>query len=161
VGLKIDERKLPPGLRSFKCPACREAVPVSLLNIPPSPEPETETVLLRPTKFKSPGRITVVANDSTPEQVFPLEEGIHIMGRQSPTSGATLPIVTSDRMMSREHIRLEVSKDERGRYKHYLSDNKSRNNTLYKGSCLSAGEVAVLSDNDEIIIGNTLLRFNG
>lgn len=163
VGLKIDERKLPSGLRSFNCPSCRKAVPVSLLNIAASSERgnDGDTVLLRPTKAKGVGQIIVVGDAHTPEQSFPLQEGVHIIGRQSPTSVATLAIVTNDKSMSRAHIRLEVVKDERGGYKHYLSDNKSRNRTLYKGSFLSADEVAVLSDDDEIIIGHTLLRFKG
>ena len=62
--------------------------------------------------------------------------------------------------MSREHLRLEVKKEERGGYKHYLSDNNSKNHTLYNNKYLEDGEIVVLQDNDEIIIGHTILRFN-
>ena len=62
--------------------------------------------------------------------------------------------------MSRAHIRIEVKKSEQGGYKHLLSDNNSRNHTLYNGNYLESGEVVVLNDQDEIIIGHTVLRFN-
>ena len=62
--------------------------------------------------------------------------------------------------MSREHIRIEVKKDERGGYKLYLSDNNSKNHTLYNSNYLDEGEIVVLNNNDEIIIGHTILRFN-
>ena len=45
-------------------------------------------------------------------------------------------------------------------YKHYLSDNNSKNQTLYNNNYLRKGEVVVLSDNDEITLGRTTLRFN-
>ncbi|MDR0995108.1 MAG: FHA domain-containing protein [Tannerella sp.] len=98
---------------------------------------------------------------NTPEQVLFLQEGLSIVGRRSaqPT-GANLRIQTADRSMSREHLRIEVKKDAKGRYKHYLSDNKSKNHTLYNSNYLGEGEVVILNDNDEIIIGHTVLRFN-
>ena len=54
----------------------------------------------------------------------------------------------------------EVKKDSKGRYKHYLSDNNSKNHTLYNSNYLENGEVVVLNDGDEIVIGHTTLRFN-
>ena len=51
-------------------------------------------------------------------------------------------------------------KDSKGGYKHFLTDNNSKNHTLYNNSYLENGEVVVLNDNDEIIIGRTVLRFN-
>jgi pSer/pThr/pTyr-binding forkhead associated (FHA) protein len=157
--LKVDERKLPAAIRSFKCPACRKAVPVSLLEA--QSDGDVDTVLIRETKKKERGSLTVIANEDSVEQVLTLQEGMNVIGRKSASSQASLSIVTEDLLMSREHIRIEVKKDERGGYKHYLSDNKSRNRTLYKGSYLEEGEVAVLDDQDEIIIGHTTLRFHG
>ncbi|MDR1879972.1 MAG: FHA domain-containing protein, partial [Tannerellaceae bacterium] len=71
-----------------------------------------------------------------------------------------IAIHTADRSMSREHIRIEVKKNAKGGYNHYLSDNNSKNHTLYNSNCLEEGEVIVLKDNDEIMIGRTVLRFN-
>lgn len=156
VGLKVDEGKLPDGLTSFRCPKCKQSIPVSLLG---QVNQNTDTVLVRPV-VNSVGRILVVGDKSTPEQVFPLYEGVAVIGRESRASKATIGIATEDKSMSREHIRIEVKKDPKEGYKHYLSDNNSKNHTLYNSNYLENGEVVVLKDNDEIIIGHTVLRFN-
>lgn len=36
----------------------------------------------------------------------------------------------------------------------------SKNHTLYNSNYLENGEIVVLNNNDEIIIGRTVLRFN-
>lgn len=101
-----------------------------------------------------------MADENTRQQIFPLPEGINIIGRKSSQSSqATIHIETADRTMSREHIRIEVRKDSKG-FKHFLSDNNSKNHTLYNSSYLEKGEIVILNNNDEIIIGNTTLRFN-
>lgn len=160
VGLKVDEGKLPPGIQSFKCPKCKQSIPVSLLTEKKQPDaPVSDTTVIQPLKTTT-GRLTVLSDDNTPEQVYSLYEGLTIIGRKSIASNATIGIETSDRSMSREHIRIEVKKDNKGGYKHYLSDNNSKNYTLYNSSFLEKGEVVVLNDNDEIVIGRTVLRFN-
>jgi hypothetical protein len=122
--------------------------------------PASDTQIIRPVKITT-GRLTVIADARTPEQEFPLSEGVSVVGRKSshPTL-ATICIQTADRLMSREHIRIEVKKDARGGYKHYLSDNNSKNHTLYNSNFLGNEEVVILNNNDEIIIGQTVLRFN-
>ena len=164
VGLKVDEGKLPSDITSFKCPKCKSSIPVSLLssvaggNIDLSPETE----YIQPIK-KSTGRLTVLADRNNQEQSFPLYEGLFVIGRKSTTPNPSRTIIgiqTLDRSMSREHIRIEVKKDAKSGYKHYLSDNNSKNHTLYNSNYLEGGEVVILNDNDEIIIGQTVLRFN-
>lgn len=161
VGLKVDEGKLPLGITSFKCPKCKQPIPVSLLaqdKANRTAEP-TDTVLIQPLRTTT-GRLFVIANEETPEQVFSLHEGVYTIGRKSSTSQATIGIVTGDKSMSREHIRIEVKKDAKGGYQHYLADNNSKNHTLYNSKYLEDGEVVVLGNEDEIIIGRTVLRFN-
>ena len=158
VGLKVDEGKLPLGLTSFKCPKCRQAIPVSLVLDKKTESEEPDTVMVNPLVEKR-GRIMVLPAPETPQQSFILPEGISVIGRKSSASKATLMIETADRSMSREHIRIEVKKDEHGSYKHYLSDNNSKNHTLYNSNYLEEGEVVVLNNNDEIVIGHTVLRF--
>jgi hypothetical protein len=157
----VDEDKLPPGITSFKCPKCKSPIPVSLLSAKEEAGFSTsDTEFLQPVK-KNTGTLTVIPDDNTPEQIFPLYEGVIIAGRQSSRpSQATLRIQTTDRSMSREHIRIEVKKDARGGYKHYLSDNNSKNHTLYNSNFLEDEEVVILNNNDEIVIGHTVLRFN-
>lgn len=162
VGLKVDEGKIPLGITSFKCPKCKKPIPVELLAKETAPRREAEepvTEVVQPVKT-SAGRLTVLADADTPQQVFPLHEGVTIAGRKSNASKAVIAIETTDKSMSREHIRIEVKKEPKGGYKHYLSDNNSKNRTLYNSNYLSEGEVVVLSDNDEIVVGRTVLRFN-
>lgn len=160
VGLKVDEGKLPLDISSFKCPKCKQPIPVSSLSLDQKQvEEESETVLVQSVKT-SAGRIVVIANTETAEQVFPLYEGVTIIGRKSNVSQAVIGIATTDKSMSREHIRIEIRKDAKGGYKHYLSDNNSKNHTLYNSNYLEEGEVVVLNNNDEIVIGRTVLRFN-
>ncbi len=162
VGLKVDEGKIPLGITSFKCPKCKKPIPLTLLSEeakPALPADEPDTELVQPVKI-STGKLTVLADADTPQQQFLLYEGLAIAGRKSNASKATIAIVTADKSMSREHIRIEVKKEAKGGYKHYLSDNNSKNRTLYNSSYLEEGEVVVLGDNDEIVIGRTVLRFN-
>ena len=145
VGLKVDEGKIPLDITSFKYPKCRQPIPVSLLSMEKgSVASESETVLIQPFRMTT-GHLSVIANADTPEQTFPLQEGVYIIGRKSKASTATIGIVTADKSMSREHIRI---------------DNNSKNHTLYNSNYLENGEIVVLNNNDEIIIGRTVLRFN-
>jgi FHA domain. len=159
IGLKVDETKLPAGIKSFNCPSCKKAINVSRLSTEQSGHNVSETVLLYTPKAGL-GRVTVFADEDTEEQSFPLFEGKLTVGRKSNASNATIGITTKDRMMSREHICIEVKKDVKGGYKHYLSDNNSKNRTLYNSIFLEGEEIVILNDNDEIILGKTVLRFN-
>lgn len=159
VGLKVDEGKIPLGITSFKCPGCKQPIPVSLVKEKSTAETDdSETVLVNPIKGDT-GKITVIPASGTPQQSFILPVGISVIGRNSSASNATIKIETDDRSMSREHIRIEVKKDIHGRYKHLLSDNNSKNHTLYNSNYLEDGEIVVLNDNDEIQIGHTVIRF--
>lgn len=160
VSLKVNEGKLPLGITSFKCPNCKQAIPITLVtgNKGNGTEQEPETVLLHPVK-PGIGRIEVLPNDLTPSQTIPLTEGILILGRKSQHSPASHPIETQDLLMSRSHICIEVKADGKGGYKHLLKDNNSKNHTLYNQHYLEKDEVVVLHDGDEIVIGRTTLRF--
>ena len=149
-----------PRYHLFQMPEVQTTDSVSLLSMEKgSVASESETVLIQPFRMTT-GHLSVIANADTPEQTFPLQEGVYIIGRKSKASTATIGIVTADKSMSREHIRIEVKKDAKGGYKHYLSDNNSKNHTLYNSNYLENGEIVVLNNNDEIIIGRTVLRFN-
>lgn len=160
VGLKVDEGKIPLDLTSFKCPKCKQPIPVALLSAEKEQNlSESETILVQPIRT-STGYLSVIANANTPEQTFPLYEGLAVIGRKSNASNATIGIITDDKSMSREHIRIEVKKETKGGYKHYLSDNNSKNHTLYNSNYLEEGEIVMLNNNDEIVVGHTVLRFN-
>ena len=161
VGLKVDETKIPQDIVSFKCPKCKKEIPISYLDQKIG-QTDDETLVVSPKKKSSGlGYLTVLAALNTPQQEYQLSEGIVIVGRKAKVSTATICILTDDKTMSRSHIRIEVKKNPKGNgYFHYLSDNNSKNQTLYNGKCIESGEVVVLKDNDEIVLGRTAIRFN-
>ncbi|MDR0393841.1 MAG: FHA domain-containing protein [Tannerella sp.] len=121
---------------------------------------DAETLVISPKKDSGIGRLTVLPNANTPQQEFQLNEGISIVGRKAKTFTANICIQTEDKTMSRSHIRIEIKKNPKGGYFHYLSDNNSKNNTLYNGKRIKDGDVVVLKDGDEIVMGRTIIRFN-
>ncbi|MDR2918142.1 MAG: FHA domain-containing protein [Tannerella sp.] len=161
VGLKVDEQKIPKGITSFKCPKCKHEIPVSILelNKETQSDAETNTIVLRPLKKKE-GILTVLPSEGAPEQRFELREGVFIVGRKAASSNADICIDTNDKLMSRSHLRIEVKTDSQGGLIHVISDNHSKNRTMYNGKYMEDGEVVVLKNNDEIMIGRTILRFN-
>jgi pSer/pThr/pTyr-binding forkhead associated (FHA) protein len=162
VGLKVDETKIPKGIVSFKCPKCKREIPISYLEqkIGGGSDTETTLVVLPKLKKEGIGRLTVLPDVGTPQQEFQLNEGIAVVGRRAKVSTASVCIQTDDKTMSRSHLRIEVKKNPKGGYFHCLSDNNSKNNTLYNGKCIGSGDIVVLKDNDEIVMGRTIVRFN-
>ena len=160
VGLKVDEQKIPKGITSFKCPKCKHDIPVSILELNrDNSTPESNTVVLHPLKKKE-GVLVVLSGEGTEEQKISLREGVYIIGRKASSSKADICIETDDKLMSRSHLRVEVKADAKGGLIHTISDNHSKNRTMYNDKYLEAGEVIVLKNNDEIMIGRTILRFN-
>jgi pSer/pThr/pTyr-binding forkhead associated (FHA) protein len=161
VGLKVDETRIPVGIVSFKCPKCKREIPISYLEQKIGNDTEAETLVVLPKlKKEGVGRLIVLPDDDTSQQEFQLNEGVIIVGRKAKVSTATICIQTGDKTMSRSHLRIEVKKNPKGGYFHCLSDNNSKNNTLYNGKCIENGDVVVLKDNDEIVMGRTIVRFN-
>ena len=155
VRLKVDKDKIPVDIEYFTCPKCKGSIPVSILD---KTEDEAETVVIRPPQVTR-GKLIVLANDLTPSQELNLHEGLSVIGRKSDISSDNIGVETKDKLMSRKHIRIEIKKDAQGNYIHYLSDNNSKNKTLYNSNYLNEGEVVILKDNDEITIGRTVLLF--
>jgi len=162
VGLKIDESRIPQGIESFKCPKCKNNIPLSWLEQHSSADTNEDTIVTNAKPAGSGiGRLTVPASEYTPFQVYQLKEGACVIGRKAKASTADLCIQTSDKSMSRSHLRIEVKKNPKGNgYFHFLSDNNSKNHTLYNGKTLEEGDIVILKDNDEIVMGRTIVRFN-
>lgn len=162
VGLKVNESKIPANIKIFNCPKCKQPIPVSYVSKSRVAD-DSETVILSFTDDKNTkiGKIHVLPNDLTSEQTIQLLEGINIVGRKSPIQKTATSIETSDKLMSRTHICIEVRKKDagKGNFIYYLYDNKSTNRTLYNNKYIEPGEVITLKNNDEIQIGQTRLIF--
>lgn len=158
IGLKVDEAKMPDNIQTFNCPKCKKPIPVTMVT---ERHDDSETVILSSAGSKNTkvAKLHVFPNEFTPEQWIYLSEGINIIGRKSASQESKTCIDTKDKLMSRNHIGIEIRKDAQDNYNYYLYDNKSTNRTLYNSNYIEPGEIVILKDKDEIQIGQTRLVF--
>ncbi len=90
---------------------------------------------------------------------YPLKIGANIVGRQHPTSQATIQIATNDGYMSRQHMRVDVIPASGNRMEYRISDNNSTNQLSINGQVLAQGDIVILRSGDRITIGHTDLIF--
>lgn len=159
IGLKVDETKMPSNIQTFNCPKCKKPIPVTMVTASLSSDDSETVILSTETKNTKIARLHVLPNEFTSEQWINLSEGINIIGRKSTSQESKTAIDTKDKLMSRNHIGIEIRKDSKGNYNHYLYDNKSTNRTLYNSNYIEPGEIVILKNNDEIQIGQTQLIF--
>ena len=162
IGLKVDEAKIPHDIVSFKCPKCKKEIQVSYIDHMIGQAVDGDTIVVSSkAKQCSLGRLTVLPTLGTPQQELQLSEGVMIVGRKAKVSTASICIITDDKTMSRSHLCIEVIKNPKGNgFLYHLSDNNSKNHTLYNGKCIENGEVVVMKDNDVLVLGKTIVRFN-
>ncbi|OCW95508.1 hypothetical protein A9168_02275 [Macellibacteroides sp. HH-ZS] len=159
VRLKIDESKIPAHLNAFNCPRCKKPISVSLLHQYKIVSDNEETQYIQKSN-NTKATLTVLADACTPSQSFQLRTGINIIGRKNGnTSEAKIEIETNDKLMSREHIKIEVVQYNNAEYNYLLSDYDSKNQTRHNSHYLETGEIIVLRNKDEIEIGNTKIQF--
>lgn len=160
VRLKIDESKIPAHLNAFNCPRCKQPISISLLHQYKIVSNSEDTIYIQKSN-NTTATLTVLPGACTPSQSFQLRTGINIIGRKNGnTSEAKIEIETNDKLMSREHIKIEAVQYGNGEYNYLLSDNSSKNQTRHNSHYLDQGEILVLRDKDEIEIGNTKIYFN-
>ncbi len=160
VRLKIDESKIPAHLNAFNCPRCKQPISISLLHQYKIVSNSEDTIYIQKND-NTTATLTVLPDACTPSQSFQLRTGINIIGRKNGnTSEAKIEIETNDKLMSREHIKIEAVQYGNGEYNYLLSDYSSKNQTRHNSHYLNQGEIIVLRDKDEIEIGNTKIQFN-
>jgi len=160
VRLKIDESKIPAHLNAFNCPRCKQPISISLLHQYKIVSNSEDTIYIQKND-NTTATLTVLPDACTPSQSFQLRTGINIIGRKNGnTSEAKIEIETNDKLMSREHIKIEAVQYGNGEYNYLLSDYSSKNQTRHNNHYLNQGEIIVLRDKDVIEIGNTKIQFN-
>lgn len=160
VRLKIDESKIPVHLNAFNCPRCKQPISISLLHQYKIVSNSEDTIYIQKND-NTTATLTVLPDACTPSQSFQLRTGINIIGRKNGnTSEAKIEIETNDKLMSREHLKIEAVQYGNGEYNYLLSDYSSKNQTRHNSHYLNQGEIIVLRDKDEIEIGNTKIQFN-
>lgn len=97
----------------------------------------------------------LVCNDTK----YGLKTGDNIVGRQASTSQATIQIACGDRYMSRQHIRITVTRVSLTQYRAVLSNYHNKNATCVDGQPVADGDLILLNDGDKIKIGNTTITY--
>ena len=120
-----------------------------------------------PFAYSSPGKLKIFKknNELTDPITISLRPGENTLGRKAESlktpdsQSPTIYITTRDAYMSRNHIKIRVMLDKTGNFKHYLSDLKSVNGTIHNDGRLQEGEETILTHNDTIKIGKTIIHF--
>lgn len=107
----------------------------------------------RPTEYGGTQSVkTPVGRLRTPsDEVFCLRPGRNVIGRRSPSSGATIQVAPEEKRISREHLVIQVVHDEKLGYVHTASLAKERvNPTAICKSALYFGDQVILRHGDLI-----------
>lgn len=90
---------------------------------------------------------------------YHLEMGDNVIGRKGNSSRASIQIATTDRYMSRQHCRINVSSLPDKSLKAVLCDYQNKNMTSVNGQTIGLGDEIRLMDGDKITMGETTLTF--
>lgn len=156
--------------KSVTCPNCRERrkftefkviVPVDPSPVDAGQEPvadETQVVLRRRPE-SSPGYLL----DKATGQCYPIPAGEHFIGRKTSKSPskADIAIETTDRGMSRLHLKILCSLAQDGRYHVSVANAENKNPTLVNGERLVDGDVVGIRHGDVLTLCETRLEFVG
>ena len=156
--------------KSVTCPNCRERrkftefkviVPVDPSPVDAGQEPvadETQVVLRRRPE-SSPGYLL----DKATGQCYPIPAGEHFIGRKTSKSPskADIAIETTDRGMSRLHLKVLCSLAQDGRYHVSVANAENKNPTLVNGERLVDGDVVGIKHGDILTLCETRLEFVG
>lgn len=111
---------------------------------------EMPTQLVFPPKTVADiGQIRVI---DTNEVQF-LNEGQNIIGRRAQTGTADIKI-SNDMYMSRQHVRIDVIKNENG-FEHRLVEINSKNIVKLNGKPINRGDIIILKFGDTMTLGTT------
>lgn len=154
--------------KSVTCPNCKERrkftefkiiVPTPPADRNQSEQPADETQICVRRKETSPGYLL----DKATGKCYPLPVGEHVVGRMTSKSPskADIPIETTDRGMSRLHMRIRCFLAQDGRYHVSVSNAENKNPTLVNGEPLPDGDVVGIKHGDILTLCDTRLEYVG
>lgn len=165
TGLKINGNVNMANLqeKNLTCPRCKNNSPFSSYKVQSQQnqnEPNTTTTPIYGNQSPNdPPSVTPSAKVLTPGRLvipalklrFDLKIGKNIIGRQAQSSTANFQIPCQEKLMSRNHILIEVIKNEAKGYVHKLSLNKEHSNPTFFGETpMEYGDKFYLHDGDMI-----------
>lgn len=90
---------------------------------------------------------------------YELNVGMNVVGRSSSQSTANVQIQCGDIYMSRSHANVNVVKTSSGKLRCIITNGNNKNPIFINGVKLEKDDEVILSHDDEIKMGNTLMRF--
>ena len=168
-GAKLEVRNTNnEAVKLIRCPSCKATLQVVFHPAAPNPKPSTGSETLyaqKDTPHHNPAadQSTVLSSQKAVVEQLPalclpgaeyrLSLGQNIVGRQSKTNVATVPINTTDHTVSRGHAMVNVVKLADGRYKAVISNYQNKNPIIVNGVLLQKGEELVLTDKAIVELG--------
>lgn len=151
-----------PGIREkvITCPKCKFKAQVSVYMGGASSRggqgADDESTQLP--SFMTPRQSSAVAmlEVTSSSAVYHLNKGHNIIGRQSPTSTATIQI-PGDPYMSRQHVDIEVVQSAAG-LQYHLHEINSSNILSINGEEIERGDIIMLAIGDVLTLGQTNVR---
>lgn len=109
---------------------------------------------------KVTARILIPESMDVRRQSFILIEGDNIIGRKSNAFNIDVPIICSDKYMSRRHCTIHSRLNPNTNQKFYtIKDIESKNKIILNDKLMENDEELVLKNGDKIILGTTLIYF--
>lgn len=166
-GAILNAKDDPSNIRkSVTCPNCKERRKFTEFKVVVLSAPSTgaghetasdETQVCVRGRESSPGYLL----DKTTGKTYPLTPGDHIAGRKTSKSPsrADIAIETTDRGMSRQHMKLMCAIAQDGRYHVSVSNAENKNPTLVNGNPLLDGDVVGIRNGDILTLCETRLEY--
>ena len=152
-------------VKLISCPSCNAALQIKF---EPQKEPlEAHTFYAPKVSTESDGSTELAPPNKTQnsacliyeDYTYHLEMGDNVIGRKGTSSKASIQIATTDRYMSRQHCRINVSLLPDNNLKTVLCDYQNKNMTSVNGQAIVQGDEIRLMDGDKITMGETTLTF--
>lgn len=165
------------------CPSCQRSITVKINKKPvtvaqPTPVQVAQPVQARPVQVQQVQQSGVQVQKDETETVFMkpasdigvpvlilngtkyrLSLGHNIVGRESPSSTATLQLPVSDPYMSRSNAFVDVTKTDMGTWQVVISSSNDRNLVKLNGHPLAMGNRIILQEGNRVGLGHTELLF--
>lgn len=149
-------------VKTIKCPKCGATITVRFQQRPVAPpQPAEGETIVGPIGPQKPAEARQLRPAlSHNGRLYQLSPGPNTVGRRAQTSSAKIQIdVPEDKYFSRTHAVINVIPLPGGGVKASISEANNKNPIFVKGQPLLKGDQLILSEGDEIRMGNTSLIY--
>ncbi|KXK19307.1 MAG: FHA domain-containing protein [Saprospiraceae bacterium] len=124
------------------------------------PDSSDKTIVFPAGSVKTRAKLTVLASKFAPFKEYYLGEGNYIVGRYSIDSIANIAILTTDKLVSRQHCEITGRQNADGGIDFTIKDAGSKNFIYINNRQLESDEEIYLNEKDIIRLGRIELQFH-